>query len=129
MDIIYAIERVKELKQQKKQIENSLELLTKGYTIEPEKKYRVNLVEPELNDSTTHEAFGDSAESDDSEANKAPAKTRTPRGPAVYIQLNDALVEKLISQELEVINKELELISPIINEANNLVREALQSIN
>lgn len=126
MDIIYAIERVKELKQQKKRIENSLELLTKGYTIEPEKKYRVNLVEPELNDSTTHEAFG---ESDDSEANKAPAKTRTPRGPAVYIQLNDALVEKLLSQELEVINKELELISPIINEANNLVREALQSIN
>lgn len=128
MDIIYAIERINDLKQQKKQIENSLELFTKGFTIEPNKKHRVNLVEPELDDSTPHEAFGDSADPADSEATKAPAKTRTPRGPAVYVQLNDALVEKLLSQDLEAINKELELLSPIINEANNLVREALHSI-
>lgn len=126
MDITYAIERVTEIKQKKKQIEVSLDLLAKGYTIEADKKYRVKLVAPELVGDVAQDVSENTIES---ESIKAPTKTKTPRGLAVHVQLSDTLVTQLLSQELEHLNKELELLSPVIDVANNMVREALQSIN
>lgn len=113
MDITYAVERIKEIQRQKEQLEDSLSFIDKGYVIEKGKKYRVKLISP---DSIN--------ELDEGEAEKSKASS----GPTFQVQLNDDLVKQLLLQELSELSNELELLSPVIDTANTMVREALQSI-
>lgn len=113
MDITYAVERIKEIQRQKEQLEDSLSFIDKGYVIEKGKKYRVKLISP---DSIN--------ELDEGEAEKSKASS----APTFQVQLNDDLVKQLLLQELSELSNELELLSPVIDTANTMVREALQSI-
>lgn len=113
MDIGMALSRVKEIKDQTGKITEHLKYIDIGYTTDTQKNYRVRFDLPEAI------------------KNENPESDNLPVSHNINIRLDELIVKKMLEKELNELNAELEILSPVIEAANDMLREATvrQSLN
>lgn len=111
MDISMALDRVKEIQDEKKRIQGHLKYIDLGYTMDTQKNYRVRFDLPETIRN------GNQVNDD------------LPASHNANIRLDEVTVKQLLEKELSEFNAELEVLSPVIDAANAMLREAIEQRN
>ena len=111
MDISMALDRVKEIQDEKKRIQGHLKYIDLGYTTDAQKNYRVRFDLPETI------------------RNRNQVNDDLPASHTANIHLDEVTVKQLLEKELSEFNAELEVLSPVIDAANTMLREAIEQRN